>query len=127
MTYAPDSIHSLLACQKLRRNVHLCWHCKSQSLSLAKVTHVLQVLRLDAQMQKLAEELKHENSLLVFGRGYNYATALEAALKVRFRYLCCSAGNITLSGHIVVLDWPHESFCRYMCACQMSLQLDVHT
>lgn len=29
-----------------------------------------QVLRLDAQMQKLAEEeLKHENSLLVFGRG----------------------------------------------------------
>ena len=33
-------------------------------------------------MQKLAEDLKHENSLLVFGRGYNYATALEAALKV---------------------------------------------
>ena len=44
---------------------------------------MLQVLRLDAQMQKLAEELKHESSLLVFGRGYNYATALEAALKVR--------------------------------------------
>ena len=33
-------------------------------------------------MQQLAEELKHETSLLVFGRGYNYATALEAALKV---------------------------------------------
>lgn len=44
--------------------------------------HVLQVLKLDTQMQKLAEELKHESSLLVFGRGYNYATALEAALKV---------------------------------------------
>ena len=44
---------------------------------------IVQVLRLDAQMQQLAEELKHENSLLVFGRGYNYATALEAALKVR--------------------------------------------
>ena len=43
----------------------------------------MQVLRLDAQMQQLAEELKHETSLLVFGRGYNYATALEAALKVR--------------------------------------------
>lgn len=43
---------------------------------------MLQVLSLDAQMQKLAEELKHETSLLVFGRGYNYATALEAALKV---------------------------------------------
>jgi len=42
----------------------------------------VQVLRLDTQMQELAEELKHETSLLVFGRGYNYATALEAALKV---------------------------------------------
>lgn len=44
--------------------------------------HGLQVLRLDGQMQELAEKLKHESSLLVFGRGYNYATALEAALKV---------------------------------------------
>ena len=44
----------------------------------------LQVLKLDAQMLDLAEELKTEQSLLVFGRGYNYATALEAALKVRF-------------------------------------------
>ena len=43
----------------------------------------LQVLKLDAQMLDLAEELKTEQSLLVFGRGYNYATALEAALKVR--------------------------------------------
>lgn len=33
-------------------------------------------------MKELAGKLKHENSLLVFGRGYNYATALEAALKV---------------------------------------------
>ena len=55
------------------------------------VIDVLQVLRLDAQMQKLAEELKHETSLLVFGRGYNYATALEAALKVGFCHTCCAA------------------------------------
>lgn len=34
-------------------------------------------------MLSLAEQLKNEQSLLVFGRGYNYATALEAALKVR--------------------------------------------
>lgn len=33
-------------------------------------------------MLELAEQLKDEQSLLVFGRGYNYATALEAALKV---------------------------------------------
>ena len=42
------------------------------------------MLKLDSQMLELAEELKTEQSLLVFGRGYNYATALEAALKVRF-------------------------------------------
>lgn len=34
-------------------------------------------------MQALAAKLKGEQSLLVFGRGFNYATALEAALKVR--------------------------------------------
>ena len=44
---------------------------------------LVQVLKLDSQMLELAEELKTEQSLLVFGRGYNYATALEAALKVR--------------------------------------------
>jgi hypothetical protein len=34
-------------------------------------------------MCRLAQKLVHEQSLLVFGRGYNYATALEAALKVK--------------------------------------------
>jgi len=34
-------------------------------------------------MRQLAEKLKDEQSLLVFGRGYNFATALEAALKVK--------------------------------------------
>ncbi len=42
----------------------------------------MQVLELDGEMLSLAEQLKDEQSLLVFGRGYNYATALEAALKV---------------------------------------------
>lgn len=43
----------------------------------------MQVLLLDQRMQVMAKKLKNEDSLLVFGRGYNYATALEAALKVR--------------------------------------------
>lgn len=47
------------------------------------------MLELDSKLQKLAETLKDENSLLVFGRGYNYATALEAALKVCCRLLLC--------------------------------------
>lgn len=41
-----------------------------------------EVLKLDEAMRELARELVNEQSLLVFGRGYNYATALEAALKV---------------------------------------------
>lgn len=40
-----------------------------------------QALALDGEMRGLAAKLKGEQSLLVFGRGYNYATALEAALK----------------------------------------------
>ena len=47
-----------------------------------------QVLKLDPEMQQLAESLRDESSLLVFGRGYNYATALEAALKARPQNRC---------------------------------------
>ena len=49
---------------------------------LSRLSPSEQVLKLDSQMLVLAEELKTEQSLLVFGRGYGYATALEAALKV---------------------------------------------
>ena len=40
-------------------------------------------LSLDGQMESLARELKDSRSILVFGRGYNYATALETALKIK--------------------------------------------
>ena len=43
----------------------------------------MQVLKLDEEMKALARTLQAEGNLLVFGRGYNYATALEAALKVK--------------------------------------------
>ena len=43
----------------------------------------LQCLKLNDQIQQMAEELKDEQSCLVFGRGRNYASAMEAALKVR--------------------------------------------
>lgn len=38
---------------------------------------VRKALELDKQMLSLAAELKEEYRLLLFGRGYNYATALE--------------------------------------------------
>jgi hypothetical protein len=40
------------------------------------------VLKLDERMKELANQLKDCSSLLFFGRGYNFATALEGALKV---------------------------------------------
>jgi len=49
-------------------------------------------LDLDEKMKKLAQSLVDENSLLLFGRGYNYATALEGALKVKEVALLHSEG-----------------------------------
>ena len=43
---------------------------------------------LDGQIKELAQALVDEESCLVFGRGRNYATAMEAALKVRACRAC---------------------------------------
>lgn len=56
-----------------------------------------QALLLDKDMRQLAEELKGEGSLLLFGRGYNYATALEAALKVKEVALMHRCLSVSLS------------------------------
>ncbi|XP_076952136.1 glutamine--fructose-6-phosphate aminotransferase [isomerizing] 1-like [Bidens hawaiensis] len=53
---------------------------------------VREVLKLDQEMKDLARSLISEQSLLMFGRGYNYATALEGALKVKEVALMHSEG-----------------------------------
>ncbi|KAI3742901.1 hypothetical protein L1987_60599 [Smallanthus sonchifolius] len=53
---------------------------------------VREVLKLDEEMKDLARSLISEQSLLMFGRGYNYATALEGALKVKEVALMHSEG-----------------------------------
>ncbi|KAJ6794932.1 glutamine--fructose-6-phosphate aminotransferase [isomerizing] 2 [Iris pallida] len=55
---------------------------------------VRKVLKLDSEMRDLAESLIDSESLLVFGRGYNYATALEGALKVKEVALMHSEGML---------------------------------
>ncbi|GJQ08798.1 hypothetical protein GpartN1_g589.t1 [Galdieria partita] len=40
-------------------------------------------LHLDSQMKKIASSLESRSSILLFGRGYQYATCLEAALKIK--------------------------------------------
>lgn len=42
----------------------------------------MQALDLNPEVHAMADELKKEQSCLMFGRGRNYATAVEAALKV---------------------------------------------
>ncbi|ESO87445.1 hypothetical protein LOTGIDRAFT_235105 [Lottia gigantea] len=44
---------------------------------------IKEVLKMDEQIHKLALELYQQKSLLVMGRGYNYATCLEGALKIK--------------------------------------------
>ncbi|KAL4241073.1 Glucosamine--fructose-6-phosphate aminotransferase 1 [Mactra antiquata] len=44
---------------------------------------IKEVLQLDEQIHKLAYELYNQKSLLVMGRGYNFATCLEGALKIK--------------------------------------------
>lgn len=56
------------------------------------VDKVREVLKLDQVMKDLAKQLIAEQSLLVFGRGFNYATALEGALKVKEVALMHSEG-----------------------------------
>ena len=41
---------------------------------------VKEVLKLDEEIKKLAEELYQHKSVIVMGRGFNYATCLEGAL-----------------------------------------------
>ena len=53
---------------------------------------VKKALELDGAIVDLAERLKDEHSLLIFGRGANYATAIEGALKVKEVSLMHSEG-----------------------------------
>ncbi|KIY97122.1 glucosamine--fructose-6-phosphateaminotransferase (isomerizing) [Monoraphidium neglectum] len=53
---------------------------------------IREALKLDDDMKKLAEQMKDAQSLIFFGRGYNYSTALEAALKVKEVALIHSEG-----------------------------------
>eukprot|EP00871_Galdieria_phlegrea_P006049 jgi/Galph1/931/GphlegSOOS_G5706.1 len=46
-------------------------------------TKVEATLKLDSQMHRIAKLLESRSSVLLFGRGYQYATCLEAALKIK--------------------------------------------
>jgi glutamine---fructose-6-phosphate transaminase (isomerizing) len=41
---------------------------------------IREVLKLDSKVQELAKDLYQNKSLLIMGRGYNFATCMEGAL-----------------------------------------------
>lgn len=45
-------------------------------------SQIKQVLKLDQKVLELAKELYNQKSLLIMGRGYNFATCLEGALVI---------------------------------------------
>lgn len=47
-----------------------------------------QVLQLDSEIKKLAEELYEFKSIILMGRGYNYSTCLEGALVINIVGVC---------------------------------------
>ena len=49
---------------------------------------IKEVLKLDEQIHSLAEQFHKEKSLLVMGRGYQFATCLEGALVCVIVPLC---------------------------------------
>lgn len=48
--------------------------------------HISEILKLDSEVKEIAKEIYKEKSLLVMGRGFNFATCLEGALKIKVRY-----------------------------------------
>jgi len=58
--------------------VHLCNEMQQNEFKLTD--QIKEVLTLDEEIHKLAEELYQQKSLLIMGRGFNYATCLEGAL-----------------------------------------------
>ena len=50
------------------------------TLSLFPIDLIRDALKLDKEIQELARGLYQQKSLIVMGRGFNYATCLEGAL-----------------------------------------------
>ena len=77
-----DFPYSRAVCRVLdlkKENIRLKLLIKSCNLSTDLIK---EVLTLDEQIQALAQELYQQKSLLVMGRGFQFATCLEGALVI---------------------------------------------
>lgn len=76
------------------------------------------MLKLDGQVLEIAKKIYKEKSLLVMGRGYNFATCLEGALKIKeLSYIHCEG---ILSGELKhgPLAMVDEKLCIVMVICK---------
>ncbi|KAI6188405.1 Glutamine--fructose-6-phosphate transaminase [Aphelenchoides besseyi] len=79
--------------------------------------HVRKILELNDQVLQVAKEIYKEKSVLVMGRGYNFATCLEGALKIKeLSYMHCEG---ILSGELKhgPLAMVDEKLCIIMVVC----------
>lgn len=75
---------------------------------------VRQALSLEPKIKEIANELKDQKSLLIMGRGYQYSTCLEAALKIKeLSYMHCEgilAGELK-HGTLALVDETMPILC----------------
>jgi hypothetical protein len=86
----------------------LCSACNPSALSLPP-GQIQEVLSKDEYFRQMAKELYQQKSLLVMGRGYNYATCLEGALVRQFFAIYCGVSNLFIA----------ISKCRFSVLCSL--------
>lgn len=85
---------------------------------------ICNTLSLDEDIYKLAEKLHQKKSLIVMGRGYNYATCLEGALvrnlfimyntyaiKCHYKYLTAKFSAAEASSNTVLASFSYSRQC----------------
>jgi glucosamine 6-phosphate synthetase-like amidotransferase/phosphosugar isomerase protein len=71
-------------------SVYLCFLKPAQVLQGLKdlPDKIKEVLALEPEIKAAAQDLYKQSSLLVMGRGFNFANCLEGALKIKVMYMC---------------------------------------
>uniref|UniRef100_A0A914DLC0 glutamine--fructose-6-phosphate transaminase (isomerizing) n=1 Tax=Acrobeloides nanus TaxID=290746 RepID=A0A914DLC0_9BILA len=80
--------------------------------------NIKEVLKLDNEVLEISKQIYREKSCLVMGRGYNFATCLEGALKIKeLSYMHCEgimSGELK-HGPLAMVD---ENLCIIMVICK---------
>ncbi|KJH44352.1 putative glutamine-fructose-6-phosphate transaminase [Dictyocaulus viviparus] len=93
----------------------------ARNLQLCLLSAMHEVLELDKEVLEIAQKFYREKSLLIMGRGFNFATCLEGALKIKeLSYMHCEgimSGELK-HGPLAMVD---EELCICMIICSDSV------